>query len=60
MKQKLKKLQELFDAASDGDKEYSKELVQWLIDWLKPKPTEPHPADDGGNNPPPPPPPPHK
>ncbi len=56
MKELLKQIEKLYKSASPEDKAYAEALEKWLLNWLKPKPGGPQPADDPGDHPPPPPP----
>ncbi len=57
----IKKLKKLLKKASPLEKQYAKELIEWLNGWLEEPQSGPQPQSDppgGGNNPLPPPPPP--
>ncbi len=51
IKQILKDIEKLAKSASEEDRQYAQQLLEWLKSWL-----EPVKAQDGGDTPPPPPP----
>lgn len=55
MEDQIKELKKLYDNASETEKEYVLELLNWLNEWLSQEPGDIETQDSGDHPPPPPP-----